>query len=128
MLAFAYDQISVHSILKYLCQSHQVDRYKETKRHLRALTQEQGSRVQLPSLNIEALFRELSGNDGPTRELTAGECLDGFLCRVGVLVLDVDFANTEVDAGTSGAWNLCLDDGTVLAAFLLNVFLDFCNM
>jgi hypothetical protein len=43
------------------------------------------------------------------------------------LVLDVDLPNTEVDAGSSGARDLDLDDRAVFAALFFNVFLDFCG-
>ena len=45
--------------------------------------------------------------------------------RLGVLVLDVDLTDAETGAGTSGARNLGLDNGAVLLALFLNVFLDF---
>lgn len=57
--------------------------------------------------------------------MTTGKCFDSLLRRLCILVLDVDLANTEVDAGTGGAGNLGLDDGSVLAALLFDVFLDF---
>lgn len=79
----------------------------------------------LPSLDIEALFREFGGNDGSPRELATSEGLDGLLCGVGVLVLDVDLADTEVDTCTSWTGDLDLDDGAVFAALLFDVFLDF---
>jgi hypothetical protein len=44
------------------------------------------------------------------------------------LVFDVDLADTEVDAGTSGTGDLDFDDGSVFAAFLLDVLLDFCDI
>jgi hypothetical protein len=47
------------------------------------------------------------------------------LRRLCILVLDVDFANTEVDTGAGRTGNLGLDDGSVLAALLFDVFLDF---
>lgn len=81
--------------------------------------------ILLPSFDIETLLRELSRNNGSPRELATGECLDGFLCRLHVLVFDIDLADTEVDAGTSGTWDLNFDNGTVFTAFLLDVFLDF---
>lgn len=79
----------------------------------------------LPSLDIETLLGELGRNDGSPRELATGERLDGFLCRLDVLVFDVDLADAEVDAGTSGTGDLDFDDGTIFAALLFNVFLDF---
>jgi hypothetical protein len=47
------------------------------------------------------------------------------LRRLCILVFDVNLANTEVDAGTGGTGNLGLNDGSVLAALLFDVFLDF---
>jgi len=82
----------------------------------------------LPGINVKAFFRELRCDNGSPRELTTGKRLDSLLRRLCILVLDVDLANTEVDAGTSGAGNLGLDDGSVLAALLFDVFLDFYSM
>ena len=79
----------------------------------------------LPGINVKAFLRKLCCDNGSPRELTTGKRLDSLLRRLCILVLDVDLANTEVDAGTGGAGDLGLDDGSVLAALLFDVFLDF---
>ena len=79
----------------------------------------------LPRLDIEALLGELGRNNGSPRELATSKCLDSLLRRLCILVFDVNLANTEVDAGTGGTGNLGLNDGSVLAALLFDVFLDF---
>ena len=82
----------------------------------------------LQNINVEALLEELSSDNGSPRELATGKRLDSLLCRVGILVLDVDLANTEVDASSSRAGDLDLDDGAVFAALLFDIFLNFCDI
>ena len=82
-------------------------------------------RTNLPGLDVEALLGELGRNNGSPRELATSKCLDSLLRRLCILVFDVNLANTEVDAGTGGTGNLGLNDGSVLAALLFDVFLDF---
>ena len=79
----------------------------------------------LPSLDVETLFGKLGRDDCSPRELTSSESLDSLLRRLSVLILDVDFANTEVGAGSCGTRDLSLDDGSVFAALLFDVFFDF---
>jgi hypothetical protein len=81
----------------------------------------------LPCIDVETFLRKVGCNDCSPRELTTGKSLDGTLCRLGILVLDVDLADTETGACTSGTWNLGLDDGAVLLALLFDVFFDFCS-
>lgn len=80
----------------------------------------------LPSINIESLFRELRRDNRSPRELSSSKSLDSALCGLGVLVLDVDLADTETGAGTCRARDLCFDNGAVFLAFFFDVFLDFC--
>jgi hypothetical protein len=86
------------------------------------------SNAHLPCIHVEAFLGELSSDNGSPRELATSKRLDSLLCRLSVLVLDVDLANTEVGTGTGGTRNLGFDDGSVLAALLFNVFLDFCEL
>ena len=79
----------------------------------------------LPGVDIEAFLGEFGRDNGSPRELATSKCLDSLLRRLCILVFDVNLANTEVDAGTGGTGNLGLNDGSVLAALLFDVFLDF---
>jgi len=65
-------------------------------------------------------------DDRSSRELATGKSLDSALCGLDVLVLDVDFSDTETGAGTGGARDFGFDDGTVLLALFFDVFFDFC--
>jgi hypothetical protein len=58
--------------------------------------------------------------------LAASKSFNSALGGLGVLVLDVDLANTEAGTGTSGARDLGFDDRAVLLAFFFDVFFDFC--
>jgi hypothetical protein len=60
----------------------------------------------LPSLDVKAFLRELSCDHGSPRELATRKRLNGLLCRIGVCVLDVDFTDAVVDAGSGGARDL----------------------
>jgi hypothetical protein len=84
-----------------------------------------GPNLRLPSINIKSFLGKVCCDDSSPRELTAGKSLDGTLCRLGILVLDVDLADTETGARTGGAGDLGLDDGAVLLALLFDVFFDF---
>lgn len=87
--------------------------------------QNQDPFLRLPRIHIKSFFGKFRSNDGSPRELTSSKRLDSFLCRLNVLVLDVNLANTKVDTCTGGARNLRLHDRAVLAALLFDVFLDF---
>jgi hypothetical protein len=79
----------------------------------------------LPRIHIETLFGKLSRNDCPPRELTTSKCLDSLLRRLYVLIFDVNLANAKIDAGSGRTRDFGLENGSVLAALLFNIFLDF---
>jgi hypothetical protein len=81
----------------------------------------------LPSVNIEALLGEMRRDHCSPRELSSSKRLDRTLRALNVLVLDVDLSNADAGARTSGAGNLCLDNGAVLCALFFDVFFDFCH-
>jgi hypothetical protein len=81
----------------------------------------------LPCVNIETFLGELRCDDCSPRELATGKSFDSTLCRLGILILDIDLANTEAGAGTGWAGNLSLDDGAVFLALLFDVLFDFCS-
>jgi hypothetical protein len=60
--------------------------------------------------------------------LAPSKSLDSPLRRLGILILDVNFANTKTGTGTGGTRDLGLDDGTILLTLLFDVFFDFCDM
>jgi len=82
--------------------------------------------TRLPCIDVEALLREVSSDDRSPRKLATSKGLDSALCRLDVLVLDVDFSDAQTGAGTSGARDFGFDDGTVLLALFFDVFFDFC--
>lgn len=78
-----------------------------------------------PCVNVKSFFRELRSHDRSSRELSSSKRLDSALCRLGVLVFDVNLADSETATGTGRAWDLGLDDGAVLLALLFDVLFDF---
>ena len=81
--------------------------------------------AQLPRIDIEALFRKVCCDDCSPRELATSKSLDRALCRLNVLVLDIDLSITDAGASACGARDLGLNDRAVLLALFFHVFLDF---
>jgi hypothetical protein len=82
----------------------------------------------LPGIDVEEFLREERDDDGAVGELTTGQCLERLLRRLGVCVLDEDLADARIDTGSARAGDLDVYNLSVLAALLLDILFDFCDV
>ena len=97
-------------------------------KHRRATTEvpARSAMIESPCIDIEILFRKVSGDDCSVRELSSCQSLQRLSSRVRVVELDEDLANSiGLPAAHAGTWYFNVDDLSVFSALFAHIFDNF---